>query len=271
MTRTREAVAVSSEGSSLPAAGSRLRDAWEANAAAFIAWARSPGLDSYWRFHRDQFLRLVPPPGRLTLDIGCGEGRLSRDLTRLGHNVVGVDASPTMVAHAREADPSIDVHLADAADIPFPTDFADLAVAFMSLQDIDDLASAVDEIGRVLQPGGRVCLAIVHPLNSAGRFLDDDPASPFVIDGSYLEPSFYEDVVERAGHRVTFPSIHRPLQSYVDALADAGFLVERMREPAVPEAAVLEPRSLRWRRLPLFLHLRAIRTGHGAASGVPEG
>jgi 2-polyprenyl-3-methyl-5-hydroxy-6-metoxy-1,4-benzoquinol methylase len=67
---------------------------WEAEARQWIQWARTPGHDSYWRFHRDQFLRLLPPPGRQTLDIGCGEGRLARDLKELGHRVVGIDSSP---------------------------------------------------------------------------------------------------------------------------------------------------------------------------------
>lgn len=82
-----------------------LRAAWEDHAAEFIAWAREPNHDSYWRFHRDQFLELLPPPGRRTLDLGCGEGRLSRDLKALGHEMVAVDASPTMLSAAREADP----------------------------------------------------------------------------------------------------------------------------------------------------------------------
>jgi len=63
---------------------------WEAEARQWIQWARTPGHDSYWRFHRDQFLRLLPPPGRQTLDIGCGEGRLARDLKELGHRIVGI-------------------------------------------------------------------------------------------------------------------------------------------------------------------------------------
>ena len=70
-----------------------VRAAWEENAAGFIAWAREPDHDSYWRFHRDAFLGLLPAPGRRTLDLGCGEGRLSRDLKALGHHMVGVDAS----------------------------------------------------------------------------------------------------------------------------------------------------------------------------------
>jgi hypothetical protein len=63
--------------------------AWEQNAETFIDWARKPGHDSYWRFHRDAFLEIVPEAGTWTLDLGCGEGRLSRDLTALGHRDPG--------------------------------------------------------------------------------------------------------------------------------------------------------------------------------------
>jgi len=114
-----------------------LRDAWERNAADWVRWARKPGHDSYWRFHRQRFLDLVPPPGRLTLDVGCGEGRVTRDLKELGHRAVGVDASETMIAAAREADPSGEYLVADAAALPFSDGRADLAVAFMLLMDID--------------------------------------------------------------------------------------------------------------------------------------
>ena len=77
-----------------------LREAWDANARAWIAWAREPGHDSYWRFHRDAFVPLVPAPGRLTLDIGCGEGRVGRDLGRLGHRVLGLDGAAAMAEAA---------------------------------------------------------------------------------------------------------------------------------------------------------------------------
>jgi trans-aconitate methyltransferase len=63
-------------------------------------------------------LELLPSPGRRTIDIGCGEGRLTRHLKELGHRIVAVDASPSMVAAARELDPSVDVRIADASIIP---------------------------------------------------------------------------------------------------------------------------------------------------------
>jgi SAM-dependent methyltransferase len=236
-----------------------LETVWEQHAPEWIAWARTPGHDSYWRFHRDAFLELVPPAERRTLDIGCGEGRLSRDLALLGHRVVGLDASPTAVAAAREADPSIEVQLGDAARLPFADGFADLALAFMSLQDVADAAAAIHEVARVLEPGGRFCLAVVHPFNSAGQFAGNEPDSPFTVSGSYFEIHRYRDVIERAGMRLTLESEHRPIGWYAEALAAAGFVIERMREFAVPEEAVTLPRQRRWQRIPLFLHIRALR------------
>jgi SAM-dependent methyltransferase len=236
-----------------------LAAAWEEHAAEFVAWARTPEHDSYWLFHRDQFLELVPPPGRRTLDLGCGEGRLSRDLKALGHDVVAVDLSPTMLEAARGADPDLEAHLADAADLPFDDGSFDLVVAFMSLQDVDDVEGAVGQTARVLEPGGRLCLAVVHPFASAGHFSGDEATSPFVVEGSYLERSYYADSFVRDGLEMTFVSEHRPIQAYFDALASARLLVERLRETVVPDEAIRRPRSRRWQRLPLFLHVLAVK------------
>jgi hypothetical protein len=58
---------------------------------------------------------------------------------------------------------------------------------------------------------------------------------------------------------VTMVSERRPIQSYVDALADAGLVVERLKETDVPDTGIVRPRSRRWQRIPLFLHIRALR------------
>jgi len=236
-----------------------LRERWEAHATEWIAWARAAGHDSYWRFHRDQFLQIVPPPGHRTVDIGCGEGRLTRHLKQLGHEIIGVDASPSLVAAAREADPSMDVRLADAVALPFDDASADVAIAFMSLHDIDAMPTAMQEIARVLRRGGRLCIAIVHPINSAGRFETNTADAPFIIKGGYLSAFAYADTVERDGLSMTFHSQHRPLQNYFHALEEAGMLIEALREPKIPDHALRSDSSRRWQRVPLFLHLRAIR------------
>jgi SAM-dependent methyltransferase len=164
-----------------------------------------------------------------------------------------------MVAAAREADPAIETHVADAADLPFSDAAFDLVVAFMSLQDMDDMDAAIGEAARVLGPGGTLCLAVVHPLASAGRFAGEDASSPFVIDGSYLETYRYSDSFARDGLEITLVSERRPIGSYVAALSGAGFVVERLRETDVPESGIVRPRSRRWQRIPLFLHLRAAK------------
>jgi ubiquinone/menaquinone biosynthesis C-methylase UbiE len=236
-----------------------LRDSWESESERWIRWARAPGHDSYWRFHRDLFFRLLPAAGRQTVDVGCGEGRLTRDLKALGHTVIGIDASPSLVAAARTLDPSMDIRLADAARLPLEDQSADLVVAFMSLHDIDDMPGAVREIARILQPGGKLCLAIVHPLNSAGRFEGKMADAPFTISGQYLGTFAYSDSVARDGLEMTFHSRHRPAESYFQALEQAGFVVETLREPAVPEHDIRTPSDRRWQRVPLFLHVRARR------------
>lgn len=237
----------------------QLSAGWEAEARRWIEWARAPGHDSYWRFHRDQFLDLLPPPGRLTLDIGCGEGRLARDLKARGHHLVGIDSSPSLVDAARQSDPSMDLRLADATALPLDDTCADLAIAFMSLQDIDDMPAAIAEAARVLRPGGKFCMAIVHPINSAGSFEEATAEARFVIEGDYLGAFPYADAVERDGLTMTFNSRHRPLQDYFRALQQAGLLVEALREPALPDHAIVTGTGRRWQRIPYFLHLRAVR------------
>jgi SAM-dependent methyltransferase len=235
-----------------------LSESWQREARHWIEWARTPGHDSYWRFHRDQFFTLLPAPDRLTLDIGCGEGRLPRDLKQLGHRVTGIDVSTELLEAARQLDPDGHYLCANAARLPVIDGVCDLAVAFMSLHDVDDLTSAVGEMARVLIDGGVACIAIVHPLNSAGAFHNNGSTpSPFVIRGTYLDEFGYSSKESRDGLHMTFHSQHRPLQAYSRALEAAGLVIEAIREHAVPDEAVASERQSRWQRIPLFLHIRA--------------
>ncbi|HMG25288.1 MAG TPA: class I SAM-dependent methyltransferase [Acidimicrobiia bacterium] len=234
-----------------------LRDAWEAQAENWAAWARTPGHDVYfWRVNLPPFLDLLPAAGRLTLDLGCGEGRLGRILEERGHRVVSVDSSQTLVRLARTHEQSQPVVLSDVAHLPVRDAGADLAIAFMSLHDVDDLDGAVFEAARALVPGGRFCVSIVHPINAAGKFVDKTANSVFLIAGSYLEQFRYSDEVERDGLPMVFHSYHRPLGMYARAFEKAGFVIDALREPADPVSGV---EHARWRRLPLFLHIRAVR------------
>jgi SAM-dependent methyltransferase len=239
----------------------RMRQGWEREAGNWARFARTPGHDhAHETVNLPALRELLPAPGLRTLDFGCGEGRVGRLLASLGHRVTGVDASPSMAALARgHADP-LPVCVADGAALPFPDQTFDLVVAYMCLHDIDDLAGATAEISRVLARGGRLCAAVVHPVNSAGSFQGRAPDAPFVITGSYSDPAPVADTVDRDGVRLTFHSEHRPIEAYSRALETAGLLIEAIREAgASAGTAAGDPARRRWTRIPLFLHLRAVR------------
>ena len=225
--------------------------AWDANAEDWIAWSRSPEHDHfYWRFNRPRLLDLLPEPGRLTLDVGCGEGRLARELQELGHTVVGIDSSPRLAEAARAADPPTQVIVRDAVDLPLDDGVADLAVACMSLLVFEDLDRSVAEIARVLRPGGALVFATLHPSNSLGQ----------AGGGNYFAETAFVDLRERLGLSMAFHDIHRPLSAITGALERAGLVLEALREP-VPDAEHLasHPEVARWRREPCFLHGRAVK------------
>jgi ubiquinone/menaquinone biosynthesis C-methylase UbiE len=150
--------------------------------------------------------------------------------------------------------------IADAAALPFEAATFDLVVAYNSLMDIEDMPGAVREAARVLELGGHLCLCLTHPMADAGTFVTEEADAPFVITGSYLSRRWREKTEERDGLQMTFRSWAYPLEGYARALEAAGFLIEAIREPvATPSAVAARPGYACWQRLPMFLHLRAVR------------
>jgi SAM-dependent methyltransferase len=224
---------------------------FEERAQRWLAWARTVGHDAYWTY-RDAFFALVPGPGRATLEVGCGEGRVARDLVARGHRVTGLDASPTLLRAAAEADPGSRYVVGPAEELPFDDGAFDLVVAYNSLMDVEDMPAAVGEAARVLAPGGRLCACITHPMQNASSWDQDDPDSPLVVTEDYFEERRVAMTVEREGLRFTFDSWSLPLEAYARALEEVGLVIEALREPR--DAA-----GGRWARVPMFLMWRAVR------------
>jgi ubiquinone/menaquinone biosynthesis C-methylase UbiE len=232
------------------------RTEWEDEAHNWVRWARTPGHDAYWAYRGSFFDKIVPPAGTRTVELGCGEGRVTRDLAERGHRTVGVELAPTLVSHAREADPGGCYLLADAGQLPLATASCDLVVAYNTLMDIADMEAAVAEAGRILVAGGHFCVCVTHPMSNTGRFDSAAADATFVVSTGYFGRRRFEGTENRDGLSMTFRGWSYALEDYVLALERAGFLIETIREP-VPEVGGDHLR--RWCRVPLFLHIRAVR------------
>jgi len=104
----------------------------------------------------------LTPRDRL-LDVACGTGvvlRVARETLGESAPVVGVDASPAMLAVARATTPAIDWREGDAAHLPVGAgETFDLVTCHQGVQFFKDKPAAAREMRRVLAPGGRVALA----------------------------------------------------------------------------------------------------------------
>lgn len=236
---------------------------WEREARNWVAWARTPDQDVFPYFAPSFFEEVVPAAHGRTLEVGCGEGRVARELASRSHDVVALDASPTLARFAREADAGSVYLAADATALPFTDAAFGCVVAYNSLQtmaQLGDMARAVREAARVLAPGGFFCICVAHPMTDIGRLQDPVAGDDLVISGSYFANERVSETVTKDGLEITFHGWTYALQDYARALEEAGFCVDRVREP-VPSAEQVtkRPSLARWRRVPLFLFIRAVK------------
>jgi len=228
---------------------------WSRVADEWVAWARRPDHDAFWAY-RDAFAAFVGRGGGNALDVGCGEGRVARELTAYGFAVTAVDPVVRFVQAAADARSAGHYAVASAAALPFADAGFDLVVAYNVLMDVEDVPGAVRELRRVMRPAGQLVISICHPFVDRGRFAGDSVDAPFVVEGTYFAEMRFDGVEVRDGMRMHFAGWSRPLESYTMALEDAGLAITSLREP-VPALNGARGHMARWTRLPLFLWLKA--------------
>lgn len=180
--------------SQAPASTSRWDAAGYARVGGFVAELGAAALDL-----------LDPRPGERILDVGCGEGSLTRRIAERGAEVLGIDNSPEMVAAARAQ--GIDALLLDASDLQFVAEF-DAAFSNAALHWVLDKEQAARALFRALRPGGRFAGEMGGEGNLAAvrEALDNELVirgyvPPVESANWYPSPDAFASVYEAAGFR----------------------------------------------------------------------
>ncbi len=228
-------------------------DAYEALADGYAKWAGTKAHNAY--YERPAMLALLPDvAGLRVLDAGCGPGMYAEWLLDHGADVVCVDASPKMLEHARTRVGGRAEII--EADLGKPLEFAgdgdfDLVIAPLVIDYLPDWPAAFSEFYRVLKAGGRFVASKEHPASDYTQRLADN----------YFEKQLISAVWRGFDDPVEVTAWHRPLQDLINALAGAGFTIERLVEPLpIPKFQEADPddyeKLLRW---PGFLCVRAVK------------
>jgi SAM-dependent methyltransferase len=194
------------------------------------------GFDSLGDPASEALLELLgPPAGMQILDVGCGHGRITRELARRGAGLTGIDISGALIGMARQAEQAEPLGIRYVhADVTSPgcldAAYYDAVTCNFALSDIDDLDGAAAATSNALRPGGHFVFSILHPCFPGAS----DVAASWPSAGRYYDEGRWvaDDALSRLRRQVG--SSHRMLSTYLNVLRQHGLGLDRLAEP-VPQ------------------------------------
>lgn len=245
---------------------------WDPLATWYDGWVGEGGSEYHRHVAVPAVLKLLQlQRGEHVLDLGAGQGVLAAPVAQAGAKYTGVDASPRLIAlarqrHGREGEfvvgdarrlfavPGVEEHRFDAVTF------------LLSLQDMDPLDPVVANASRALKPGGRLVVLLTHPAfrvpRQSGWGWDDGRKLVYRRVDRYLTPlPVPMKALPGKDNSATTRSFHRPISEYVNAMAANGLLIDHMDEiPAHKLQGAgqsMKAEDAARREIPLFLALRA--------------
>lgn len=236
-----------------------VRETWDAAADGYARGQRD-GVDQFrYAFFGPIQRELVGDvKGKRLLDVGCGAGYFARLMADAGAEVTGIDISPRMIEHARNAGGAITYEALDAVALAerFAPQSFDVATSCIALQDMPDPAQALRAIHAVLKPGALFVASIEHPFGSLPvRFWARGAAGAklhLCVD-RYFDRGTRTFTWERWPTQFTTTAHHAPLEDWFSWMIGAGFSLRAFREPVpTPEVAHEYPTLGGAMRMPYF-------------------
>ena len=246
---------------------------WDANAASWAEQVRGGGDVAREWLNNPAFLQFLGDlRGREVLDAGCGEGYNTRILARRGARMAGVDVSEGMIALAVQAERreplGIRYTRTSYAELGVFADASfDGVVSFMALMDGPGFDRAMQEVFRVLRPGGLLAFSITHPcfLTKGAKWVRNEEGvkikwmvGDYFDSTGWVERWRFTDAPPEAPEFVV-PRFDRTLSEYVNGIIAAGFVLKQIEEPRPSEEyCQAHPSQRGWRdHVALFLYFRA--------------
>lgn len=160
--------------------------------------------------------------GKLILDSGCGDGILSRVMSKEGARVVGGDVIYRIAKAAHTGVPAVPVSVIDVTQpLPFPDSTFDAVLSNLSYMWLPDIEIPSMESYRVLKPGGKLVVSITHPMVNLGEFDLSNPDAPKLILQASLQNGIWLKMIN--GTNGPYPYYQRPPSVYVNTFTNAGF------------------------------------------------
>jgi O-antigen biosynthesis protein len=173
-----------------------------------------------WAEHVSRYLFAEPiVAGRRVLDLGTGAGYGARVLARSAREVVALDVASDAVRYAREEFGAENVHhvVADAVVLPFASGSFEAVVSFELLEHVREQESLLNEVRRVLAPGGRFVVSTPNRL-----YYTDERHETNAFHVRELDPEEFESLLRDVfPHVAVYQQNHAP-SVVIDSYADDG-------------------------------------------------
>lgn len=223
-------------------------------------WAQATDAN-FWNEHLERRLvrDLLPDDltGQHVLDAGCAAGSHAAWLVERGCQVTAIDVSPAMVEAAQaRLGRAARVELGDFSEpLRYPDHCFDGILCSLALHHVRDIDVPLGDFARLLRPYGWLVVSLDHP----AALYDGNPRP------DYFATELITDTWSKGGVAVDVSFWRRPLSAVTDALADNGFLVERISEARVDEEARRQfpTQSRKVAGAPTFIVYRAVPDPRG--------
>lgn len=166
------------------------------------------------------------------IDIGCGEGFVTREIKSFRTNVYGCDLSPEMIDSSIKQSPNIKYWI---QDIEHTKTFPDkgkfqIAISTLTFMYLEKIDTALKNIHQYLSPKGYLIITITHPCfyqQENFRWFQEEENYPYQV-GNYLHQ---RTTIRNIADKFITHHIHRTIESYVHAFTTSGFNIIDILEP----------------------------------------